>query len=217
MKKVFYCDFDGIISKSKERLVNLYNLYYRPLDKPIIKAEDVITWDCNIPTHLVDTIFSRYDFFKNLQIHDGVEEGLCMLKERGYEIILYSKGSMKNLGHKILWLEQSDLGEYFDGWILAGAEEIKMKKNQVDMSIPQDDGFSILFDDCYTNLVCDDDDKWKHHMPSYSICGKLSKGKNWDKEEWNIKFTDKSMTARSWNDLGKILDRIENFEINVIR
>jgi len=212
MKKILYCDFDGIITQSKKRLIELYNLYYKPLDSHIINYKEAITWDCGIPLALVEKIFKRKDFFSiNLEMHEGVIDGFKMLKNRDYEIILYSKGSLKNLGYKIQWCDKN-LGDYLDGWILSGSNELKMVKNQVDMFIDSSEGFSVLIDDCYTNLCCDRNYKWKHHMPTYSICGKLSDSKD---EEWNKEWN--GLTIFNWNELSSVLDKIEAYENNVVR
>jgi len=213
MRKIFYCDYDGILVNSKKQLISLYNKHYKPSSDLDIDYKEAITWDCGVPIDLVEEIFKREDFFsEELEMFEGAIDGLKTLKDKGYEIILYSKGLMPNLGYKILWCDKN-IKDYLDGWILTGTNTLKMIKNQYDMSVLQSDGFSILFDDCYTNLTCDSNHYLKHHMPTYSICGKLSHRKD---EDWNIKFTDKKFTAYHWNELEGIINMIENYE-NILR
>jgi hypothetical protein len=209
MKKIIYLDYDGTITNSKKQMINVYNKKYRHPHEQILDGEDVVTWDGGIDSKFVEPIFADSDFFdSNLEIFDGLEDALKMLKKRGYTIILYSKGSLLNISNKSLWLESS-LKEYIDGWIFTGTNNLKMGKNQYDMSVNQEEGFSILIDDHIDNLLCGRDDEHYHNMPTYSICAKLSKRKD---EEWNKDFTNESFTIYEWSDLSDIIDRIERFE-----
>lgn len=214
MKKVAYIDFDGVIANSKVRMAEIYNLKYRPFGYPLKNGEEVTTWDAGIPTHLVEPIFEDEHFFNHqLQVFDGLFDALTMLRKRGYEIVIYTKAHLLNASHKAKWINDN-LKEHIDGWIFTGSANLTTGKHQYDMSVDRKDGFSILIDDSYFNLVCDKEDRCHHHLPTYSICAKLAKRKD---ESWNSKWTNEKFTIYNWSELENIINRLEHYENNVIR
>lgn len=205
MNKKLYVDFDGIISKSKNRVAELYNKKYKSeKDFPIKDPESIITWDCGLSNENCEKIFSDVDFYNDeLELHKDSIKILNKIKKRGYEIILLTKGGMKNLQCKLAFItNHKELSEIFDGWIFSGANELCNDKNRYKLNIPLTEGFSVLLDDNIQNL------KWSANSPTFSLLGRFSN----QYEEWNqVTEEDKDVIiVKNWKEVDKALLKIEN-------
>jgi len=194
-KKIIYLDVDNTIINSKKRVAEIYNQYYRLEDDSSIKWEDVVNYNFDIESKIIKEIFDRFDFYKGItggaDIVEDCLETLEILKERGYKIIIYSKGTLLNIQYKTEFLNNR-FGHLIDGHIFIGASNVTMGKNQVDMS------GGILIDDHIDNLT--------DNNALYNICARLF---NQD-EKWNKDW--KGKTIRHWSELLPIINSIERYE-----
>jgi hypothetical protein len=203
-KKIFV-DMDGTITNSKVRMAELFNLHYRKIGDPIIVGEKINTWDAGMPPQFIDSIFGHEDFFNHkLEVFKGVYKAFEMLNKRGYEIILYSKGTLKNIANKSTFTDRH-FGDIIDGHIFTSCKGAYTGKSEYDMSVK--DGFSILIDDHADNLLPNRYTRIEN-MPDYCICAKLCG----DDEEWNKDFTDERFILRDWSKLEDIINLIEDIE-----
>ena len=198
LKKILYCDVDNTLIASEKRLVDLYNQYYRKSDEKLLRYEDANTWDMGIPSNMVEEIFTRRDFYNSEIIwYDYAKLNLQKLRERGYKIIIYSKGTLGNISSKCDYLN-SEIGGLIDGHVFIGSKNLEMGKYMLDMKD------CIILDDHPRNLV--------GNNTAYNICAKLT-----DVEvEWNKDFKEDlskgNLVMNSWNEIQNIITMIEMFD-----
>ena len=195
-KRVIYLDVDNTIFPAEKRLVEIWNKQYRLPTETVIDYKTITDWDCGIPKEISEEIFSRIDFYdpSKISFYDGCIKELKKAKNRGYKIIVFSKGTLTNIASKAIWLENSELYPLLDGHVFMGSKEVKMGKSSLNME------GSIIIDDHIDNL--------KGNNVFYSICAKLTK----QEVSWNKDWLNENLTIRKWEDLTEVLDRIETFE-----
>ncbi len=192
--KVIYMDFDNTLGKAEKRLVELWNDFYRLPNEQPVDWREITTWDCGIPKDDVDTIFSRIVFYhpSKFELYDGVRETLKTLRDMGYKIIIYSKGTLMNIASKTIYTE-SKLYDVIDGHVFIGSKNVKMGKGMLDMT------GGIIVDDHQDNL--------KNNNASYNICAKLTE----NEVEWNEDFKVERYIIRKFPDLINVVKMIVDY------
>lgn len=180
-----YCDFDGVITHSVKRIVDMYNedfCYYKDFKK--IDHNDVNTWGFEELTladkKTIDHYFNRLRFFDKLEFMPGAYEFLSRLAKQ-HEIIIVSMGYSPNLRGKTEWIKEH---LPFAKFIACNYKEYSDKAH-VDMS----DGAFI--DDSSKNLLTS-------NSPFPILYGETF--------AWNENWT--GTTKRTWNDIYEYITEI---------
>lgn len=195
-EKTIYLDVDNTLLASEKRLTELWNKYYREDNEPEKDWTEIVTWDCNIPSDVVGAIFSRHDFYDIdlAPLYPDVVSSLKHLKNKGYKIVIYTKGTFGNTISKANYLETL-LDDVIDGHIFVGGRNFKMGKSSYDMKD------CIIIDDHIDNLV--------GNNTAYNICAKLSNNiVGWNKD-FKEDINKGNLVMNNWKELPKIIEMIE--------
>lgn len=154
-----YLDFDETITNSIESVLSILNPRYNTTYSP----EEVKLWDFgdvfpNVKPDEIESCFESDTFWHNLTFKEDAKENIDKLLDKGYEIIIVTKGSFNNLVRKVCWINK-----YFDNKVGIVALAAHESKGKVDMS----DG--ILIDDNQFYLR-ESNAKYKVLFENYKDC-----------------------------------------------
>lgn len=113
MKKIFL-DFDEVIVDTIKALRLMYLIECQVLVSDEDLRNKLYRWDCKdiFPYwydnggHMGD-IFNKKEFFDHLYIKDGMFQLIYDLIHDGYEVIIVTKGTNKNISHKAKYISQN--------------------------------------------------------------------------------------------------------------
>lgn len=181
-----YCDFDGVITHSVKRIVDMYNedfYYYKNFKK--IDYNDINTWSFDELTladkKTIDHYFNRSRFFNGLEFMPDAHKILSRLAVK-HKIIIVSMGYSPNLRGKKEWIE---LHLPFADFIACNYKQYS-DKSHIDMS----DG--IFIDDSSKNL-------FTSNSPYPILFGETY--------TWNENWT--GTIKRTWDDIYQYVNEIE--------
>ena len=116
MKTNIFIDFDNTIVNSTKAFIDVYKYRFPFIN---INYMDIENYDfkphLNISKEEICSIFSSDDFYDKLELYQGVEEILKLIKDSElFNVILITNCSPESIPQKIKFLKQRELDKYFD-------------------------------------------------------------------------------------------------------